>query len=816
MKKSPDKTWLFGFLLVAAVVLAYQQAWRAGYIWDDDFYVTENKLLTAADGLWRIWFSFDSPSQYFPLVYTTFRIEHALWGLSAPGYHWVNIILHGINAVLLWRLLSRLRIPGARLAAAIFALHPVQVESVAWITELKNVQMGFFFFLTLLAWVEFSDGRGRRAWCFYLLSLVLYALALFSKTTACTLPAALLLIAWLRRERIGWRKTMEVAPFVAMGIGMGLLTVWWERYHQGTQGRLFNMGALDRLLVASRAVWFYLGKLFWPADLIFSYSHWTISAADPLAWLWLIALCGLGWVAWYSRRFIGRSAFAALLFFVATLTPILGFFMLYTFRYTYVADHYQYLACIGPIALVSAGVERLREHSAKRYPLALPALCAVLLATLAVLTWRQCGMYRDEDTLWHTTIARNPASWMAYANLGERRLKQGRADEALAAFRVSLQMYPDREECYVNVGDAYLKLGDTEEAAAAYIKSIQINPDYPDGHYNLGVVLLTAGRNDEAIAQLRQAILLDPYHTGAHNDLGKAYFQKGMREQAMAEFRETLRLDPDHSEAHNNLGNALLVEGRSDEAMAEFRKALQIDPAYADAHYNMGTALLEKGQAAEAVPEYRAALQIDPNFAAAYGNLGLALLQQGQLGAAVGEFRAALRINPNYVEAHGNLGITLLRLGRVAEAVAEYREALRINPGDVPVHYNLGNALFSNGQAGDAIAEVQRANQLQPGSTAIENTLAWMLATAPDASLRSGTQALQLATAASQSDGGANPATLRTLAAAYAQAGEYSSAVQTAQQALQLAQAQSRTDLVKALSRETALYQAGRPYQEDH
>ncbi len=233
----PNRDYLLlALLLAVTTILAYQPAWHGGFIWDDDAYITNNELLTAPDGLRRIWFSLDSPSQYFPLVYTMFRFEHAWWGLSPTGYHFVNILLHIANALILWGLLARLRVPGAWLAGAIFALHPVQVESVAWITERKNVLMGFFFLLTIRAWVEFVDEQTKHRWFFYVLALVLYALALFSKTTACTLPAALLLILWLQGQRINQRRLLQLVPFVVLALGMGLLTVWWERYHQGTHG----------------------------------------------------------------------------------------------------------------------------------------------------------------------------------------------------------------------------------------------------------------------------------------------------------------------------------------------------------------------------------------------------------------------------------------------------------------------------------------------------------------------------------------------------------------------------------------------------
>jgi hypothetical protein len=366
---SRSRAWLFGLLLAAVTIFMYQPAWNGGFLWDDDAYVTNNELLTAPDGLRRIWFSLDSPSQYFPLVYSTFRIEHALWGLNPFGYHWINLLLHVANALLVWRMLARLHVPGAWLAGAIFALHPVQVESVAWITERKNVLMGFFFLLTLLAWVAFVDERTKRPWRFYGLALILYVLALSAKTTACTLPAALLVILWLQKKAINKRRLSQVVPFLILGIGMGLLAVWWERYHQGTRGVLFALGPIERLLIASRAVWFYLGTLIWPSNLTFIYPKWNISPAHPLDYAGLLAGIALCAVIYFARRYVGRGVEVAAAFFVATLSPVLGFIMLYTFRYTFVADHYQYLASIGPIALASAGVATLASTFERSRPL---------------------------------------------------------------------------------------------------------------------------------------------------------------------------------------------------------------------------------------------------------------------------------------------------------------------------------------------------------------------------------------------------------------------------------------------------------------
>src|SRR5881227_3349198 len=354
---------ILAVVLAAVTIFAYRPAWHAGFLWDDDAYIINNELLTAPHGWQRIWFSLDSPSQYFPLTYSTFRIEHALWGLNTTGYHWVNLLLHVGNALLVWAVLARLRVPGSWLAAAIFALHPVQVESVAWITERKNVLMGFFFLLTLLAWIVFVDERTRRPWLFYCLALVGYVLALSAKATACTLPAALFLILWLQKKRIDWPRVLQLVPFVVLGLTLGLIAVWWERYHVGTRGTMFALGPLERLIVATHAAWFYLGKLFWPTKLTFIYPQWTIAPDNPLAYIWLVAGTALWAAIYFARRYVGRSAEVAAAFFIATLSPVLGFIMLYTFRYTFVADHYQYLACIGPIALVSAGLVKLTESA---------------------------------------------------------------------------------------------------------------------------------------------------------------------------------------------------------------------------------------------------------------------------------------------------------------------------------------------------------------------------------------------------------------------------------------------------------------------
>ena len=518
-RSGPSRGWLFGLLLVAATLIAYQRAWHAGFIWDDDFYITRNPLLTAPDGWRRIWFSLDSPSQYWPMVYSSFRLERSLWGLNPAGYHWVNIFLHAANALLVWRLLRRLAVPGAWLAAALFALHPVHVESVAWITERKNVLSLFFYLLALLAWVDFVANGPRRVTRYYGQALVLYLLALLSKTTACTLPAALVLVLWLRHKPITRSRWLQIVPFFALGLGMGLLTIWWERHHQGTAGSLFALGWLERLLIASRAAWFYAGKLLWPANLMFSYPRWTINPASPLAYAWLVAGVALSVAIFFARRYVGRSVETAAAFYLATLSPLLGFIMLYTFRYTFVADHYQYVASIGPLALLAAGITVGLGVLGKGKSLATAACCLLLLLALGTLTWRQCGMYADAETLYRTMIARNPNSFMAHNNLGGLLVEEGRGDEAIAHFRTALRIEPRFAEAHLNLADLLLQKKQVDEAIAHYQAALEIQPNHAGTHCSWAVALGALGRSAEAVPHYRAALRLDPGLTIALNNL---------------------------------------------------------------------------------------------------------------------------------------------------------------------------------------------------------------------------------------------------------------------------------------------------------
>ena len=670
--------WLAAGALAVAVFLVYQPAWQGRFLWDDDGHVTK-PALRSLSGLGRIWFDPGATQQYYPVVHTAFWVEHKLWGDCPLGYHLVNISLHFVTAVLVFHVLRYLRMPGAALAATIFALHPVQVESVAWITEMKNTLSAPFYVGAMLSYLHFDRKRENRD---YAIACVLFVLSLLSKTVTATLPAALLVIFWCQRGRLSWKKdVLPLIPFFVLSAAGGMFTSWAERKLIGAEGPEFVFTAAERLLIAGRVVWFYFEKLFWPANLIFLYPRWHISQAVWWQYLYPGAAAFVLLAFWMIRRHT-RIPLAALLFFGGTLFPVLGFFNVYPFLYSFVADHFQYLASLGAIVPVSAGVAWILQR-AGRWPRAVGrATCLALLTTLAVLSWRQSRIYADVETLYNATIERNPACWMAHNNLGIILFGRGKHDEAIAHYQIVLQVRPGDEEVRNNLGLALAGRGQIDEAIVQYQKALETNCHHPHRvHCNLADALVRRGQIVAAIEHYRQALTIDPTFADAHNNLGIVLADQGQRDQAIAHYQKAVEIEPDRAEFQSNLGSALYSRGRIDEAIAHYRKAVEIRPDYAKAQNSLGSALFRQRRIEEAIVHYQSFVELKPGDANARCNLGSALAACGRLDEALVQFRKALEVAPDHAVAYYNLGNVFLGRGQTDEAVAEYRKALEIQPG---------------------------------------------------------------------------------------------------------------------------------------
>jgi tetratricopeptide (TPR) repeat protein len=641
--------WWTAALILGLSLACYWPALRGGLIWDDDAHVTKPELRSAA-GLWQIWSNPRATQQYYPLLHSAFWVEHRLWGDATLGYHLASVLEHAAAALLLVLILQRLRAPGARLAGVVFAVHPVCVESVAWISEQKNTLSLVFYLLAALAYLGFDGARGRPgAARLYLLSSLLFVLALLTKTVTATLPAALLVIFWWQRGRVDWRRDVRpLVPWFALAAASGAFTSWVERTLIGSQGAAFDLTLAERCLLAGRVVWFYLGKLLWPAHLVFIYPRWD-ARSDAPGWTGYLVAALLVTAALWLLRGRMRGPLAAWLFFAGSLFPALGFFNVYPFLFSYVADHFQYLASMGLFAAFAAGIVPRFDGAGANLRAAGLGLAGALVALLVILSNAQSQAYADARTLYTATLEGNPQCWMAHNNLGT--------------------WYKDH--------------GDPKQAAAHYQEALRLKKDYAQAHNNLGLWCEENGDTDGAIAHFREAIRLKPGFPEAHNNLGSLLGRMpGRLDEAVSEFREALRIVPEFALAHSNLGTALLkTPGHRNEAIAQFEEAIRLEPGFAPAHASLGDALSASPERLDdAVAQFEESLRLDPANAEVHNNLGLALNAQGRVPEAIEHYEEALRLRPGFAEIRLNIAIACLGAGNRMEAARQLEEYLQVRP----------------------------------------------------------------------------------------------------------------------------------------
>lgn len=684
------------FLLVVLTVAVYAPVRSAGYIWDDDAYVTRNHLLETGSGLRDMWFRLGSTTIYAPAFFTTLWIEYQLWGLAPAGYHLVNVAFHLACALLLWRVLRRLGFGfgAAWLAAALFAVHPVMVESVAWVAELKNVQSAFFCLLSLLAYLRFDplDGseppspRERRL--FYGLALLLFALALLSKPMAVTLPPAILVLIWWKRGRLSVRELVAIAPFLGLCLATGLLAIYIETHFGVATGAGFQLSLLERTLVAGRALWFYAAKLVWPTGLVSVYPRWQVGAQGWQFFFPLAALALVG-VLWHWRSRIGRGPLAAVACFGILVAPLTGIFNVAYHMYSFVADHFQYYAAAAAFALFASGVASLRARSRPPVRRALDAACAALLLILAALAWRHVPSLHDEKTRCLTTIAGNPGAWSAMYNLGVQLKAEGNAQEALHWYGEALKVTPSNPEVLNNAGVALMSLGNVAEAVGYYREALRIWPAYALARNNLGTALASSGDREAAIHEYSEAVRIKPDYAEARANLAQLYAGSDRLDDAEREYREALRIRPGDADLHRGLGLTLARARRFEEAIASYRAALGLRPAHGPTHRDLASTLASSGDLAAAIVEYREALRLEPGDPTTHNGLAIAYATAGQPESAAGEFEAALALDPGYAEAHNNYGTFLASQGALDGAIAHFEQAIRLRPDYADARANL-------------------------------------------------------------------------------------------------------------------------------
>jgi protein O-mannosyl-transferase len=694
--KSGLLKWAVPLGLLVATLLAYAPALRGGFIWDDDYYVVRNNALRNLDGLQQIWVgvadmrTYPAP-QYYPMTFTSLWIDYHLWGLNPTGYHITNLLLHVLCAWTLWTLLRKLQVPGATAAAFLFALHPINVESAAWITERKNVLSGLFFLLSALVYLTYLEaksqtpspstrgegggegqtnahsedqtalppapsvstelaevqgtGRGssddykfelpKEPWKLYTLALLLFFFALTSKTVTATLPAAILVILWWKRGRLAWRDATPLLPFFALGLVFSVLTGWIERNHVGAIGAEWDYSPAQRLLIAGRAVWFYLAKLAVPLDLAFIYDKWTINAADAVQWLAPIAVASVLAGAVVLTKRWGRGLLATLLLFGGLLVPAMGFVNFFPMRYSLVANHFVYL----PAMALIAGACALGAILLRRQPLAVSvAVATVVCLIMGGLTFAHARIYAGPEQIWRDTIARSPNAWMAHNNLGVLLLNENKLDEAQRHFEKALDLRKNNIEAAMNLGRVAEARGDLATAERLYITSINF-----------------VAANSRLDSRVAGRPIRRPAYTQPYLSLGKLRLDQNNPVEAEAAYAAAVAQDDSSATALSALGEVRRQLGKSAEALDLQDRALQLDRLSPQVRINLGNALMDLGRVPEARFEYGNALELDPQNAKAASNIGLTFAVEGKWTDAINMFEHALKLDPDFEQARQNL-----------------------------------------------------------------------------------------------------------------------------------------------------------------
>ncbi|MGI9228762.1 MAG: tetratricopeptide repeat protein [Gammaproteobacteria bacterium] len=681
-------TLLPALALLLMVLVSFWPAFSAGFVWDDNVFIVKEPRVSTLTGLADIWLRplGNAEFHYWPILYTSFWLDYQLWGFNPAGFHATNLLLHGANTVLLWRLLLRMNIPGAWLIAAVFALHPLRAEAVVWVIARKDLLATLFYLLAAGCWLRY---RERPETATYLALLAWYVAGMLSKSVAITLPVVLLVWVWWQRGRIVGRDLAQITPLLLLGLAVGIYDM---NLFNAQAVHDFNYSVAERLIIAGKAVWFYVGKLLWPHPLMFHYPHWDVSPANPLNWLGLLAALTLVAGLWLARHRIGRGPLAGILFFTITILPVLGLVSFGYMKFSFVADRYLYLPGIGLMSvLIAAAVtawQRLSKHhsplegaskQAKPSLVGGQALVIILLTTYGTLTFQRAYVYENDIVLFRHIIATNPDAPEAWFNLGTVMMAQKQEQEAaIEAFREAIKQDPTIAKVYINLGSVLMKLERNEEAETAFRRAIELEPkDFTQesmplrarheatmAHLNLSNVLLDLKRPQDAETSLRNALALEPDDAIAQQSLASLLHQQGRNQEAMTLLRKLTQTTEPTITIYLLMGEVATALGRTELAARYFQQATTLKPEGASALAQQAAVHFKAGYYEKALEYYRRSIAIQPNNAEVHSNMGSALGQLGRMQEAIASFERALQINPQLESARANLALAKQRLNQ--------------------------------------------------------------------------------------------------------------------------------------------------------
>ncbi len=684
--------FLIGALaLLLLTQISYWPLHTAGYIWDDAGWLVHNHFAHHWRGLWSIWLNPKASIQYYPLVFTAFVVQWHLWGADAFCYHLVNIFLQGINAILLWRILVKLNLRGAWIVAAIWAIHPVQVETVGWVVEQKSLLSAFFLFPAILAWIRFADLPGTRPatapfltareWRFYILGTLAYVLSLLAKTDACAIPVVLLFVQGWKRWPLRRRDVLLLIPWLLFGFLAALMTIHIEHGQAGAHGHIFHFTIPQHLIIAGKDLWFYPFKLFWPWPMMEVYPRWHLHHVALWQWIFPLSAFAVPLILLALSGKIGRGPFVGVAVYGLLISPLLGFIAFYTEIYTFVADHYQYLACIGIIILVTqtaawildqaaepshdapADSSAPGDHAAQAQPgmvghsssrLAI-AVSALVLLILGSITWAQSEVYTPPLRVWTHDLKYNPTCWVAMEQVGTHDFVHGRMAEGLALLHKANQLSHGEDLVVTSdLGDAYRALHQYARAIPYYRRSLDDAGIQPPTIRHLVECYEALGDWHQAYADMLRAVKLLPHSVVLQTQLADILSAARHPKRAIPHYQIAIKYEPTDTKALFGLAQALTRLGHWRQAIPYFKRALHVSPAFGQGHFAYGVGLLQHGDPIAAAAEFQTVLTLGRQLRRQHHTLGRYMLPE-----------------PWRIETHQQLALAFMALHHPRQAAVQ-------------------------------------------------------------------------------------------------------------------------------------------------